>query len=87
MKDEELYYKQVFIRSESDLPEVKDNYVIKEKLRAYPTNYTFDPLSDYDKKTLLSIADWYLQPIPQPELRRERVIERAIRRWLKGSLE
>ncbi|KKP51571.1 MAG: hypothetical protein UR43_C0019G0014 [candidate division TM6 bacterium GW2011_GWF2_33_332] len=72
MKDE--LYKKVFIHSEEDLPEVKDNYVIKEKLRVYPTNYTFDPLSEYDKKTLLSIVNWYLQPISQPELSNDKTI-------------
>jgi len=64
-------FKKVYIRSEADLPKEKGFYIFCFK------NATVQGMDycDSDKKDIINFCDWYLQPIDEPQLSRERIIE------------
>jgi hypothetical protein len=66
LKSAEEIYIKVYIKSEADLPKIKDNYIIKEKALDYVTQMTLDPLSKCDRDILLKGCDWYLIEVSQP---------------------
>jgi hypothetical protein len=78
MKEESVYFKKVFIKSENDLPKVKGRYAVGIKGTPFHPLYLnandFDPDVDLtkakcnavaSKKYWLETFDWYLKPIKQ----------------------
>jgi hypothetical protein len=81
-------YKKVFIRSESDLPELKGSYTACNKSNKYTRPCIFDP-NDPDYVSLwLRTIDWYLQPITSANrLSDEEIHDEIASRWINPTPE
>jgi hypothetical protein len=79
MKDEELYYKRVYIRTEEDLPK-EGKYLVKLKdSDRDPYYWEFEEGSPANKAYWLKRINWYLQLIKESSLRED--LHKA---WLAG---
>jgi len=86
MKDEEIYYKRVYIRSEADLPKGNGMYFCMDKDRKYIGDRSFEKDDKIGYRIWRDAVDWYLLPISQPELSREKVIE-VLHDYLDGYID
>lgn len=60
----EKLFKQVFIKSESDLPKEEGEYIVHyKKMGGIESNY--DPNNEKHKLNWIANIDWYLQPLPE----------------------
>jgi hypothetical protein len=67
-----MYYKQVFIKSEADLPPIRDKAYIAHEITV-GVDYLYHTITN--SKHWLSYIDWYLQPIEQPEIIMPTIVE------------
>jgi hypothetical protein len=66
--DEGIYYKKVFIESESDLPKEKGIYLFSRRNERFYLYKPFDPESkNSDPQGWVNLFDWYLIPLPANE--------------------